>query len=82
MIFPKHITIVYIRIKFLDRQRQNQFSKINFLNFLKINIEVTKETYTWIICHRTTVINHTGHLKNGKGKEKKLKMSHKRQRRY
>ena len=33
------------------------------ISFLKINIEVIKETYTWIICHRTTVTNYAGHLK-------------------
>ena len=42
---------------------------------MKISIEVMKETYTWIICHRTTVINHTEHLKVRKGKEIRLKTS-------
>ena len=61
-------------LNFLNQQIQNKFSYTK-LSFLKINTEVIKETYTWIICHRTTVINHTGHLKDGKGKEIRLKTS-------
>ena len=54
-------------LNFLNQQRQNQFLCIK-LRFLKINIEVIKETY-WIICHRTTAINHPEHLKDGKAKK-------------
>lgn len=66
-LFAEHISFAQIRIKFLNQQRQNQFLCIK-LRFLKINIEVIKETY-WIICHRTTAINHPEHLKDGKAKK-------------
>ena len=61
-------------LNFLNQQRQNQISYTK-LSFLKINIEAILETYTWIICHRTTVINNTEHLKDRKRKEIRLKTS-------
>ena len=58
----EYMTFVHIRIKF-SQSTNTKSVFIYQISFLKINIEVIKETYTWIICHRTTVTNYAGHLK-------------------
>ena len=51
-------------INFINQRRQNQIS-YTIISFLKMYIKVINKIYTWLICHRTTIISYTEQLKEG-----------------